>query len=357
LVGTTTTDLGGLYEFKNLLPGKYRVTEVLKAGWINSSPLTVIVIIPAYTISHQLLPQWVYVNFGNVRYSSIEGYKFLDEYGADGAWPNGIREPLESGLGNWEITLQGWSVNGLREDRTTYTRNSGTWAEIGYYCFDQLLPGTYWVNETLLFGWVPTKTTVNLIYVPAYPWGPPVKIVVDFANMLPEKDPEMIFVLKPGWNLWSSPLDVPGLTAKDLLNAIGPTATVVIQQNRSSGEYEAYVVNMPERLNFQIELGQGYAVWSYEEVSFKLHGWYAPSSESSVTYGWNMIGYSGLKATKASELLNSVEGCNGLVLIYQDPDTGEYQAYMKTYPDRLDFTVTPGRAYAIWVDGTGTVQY
>ena len=358
LVGTTTTDLGGLYEFKDLLPGKYRVTEIVKAGWVNTTTLPVIVIIPAYTISHQLLPQFVYVNIGNMRYSSIEGYKFLDEYGADGAWPNGIRDLGESGLGNWEITLQGWAINGLREDRKTLTRNSGTLlAEIGYYCFGQLLPGTYWVNETLQDGWVPTKTTVNLMVVPAYPWGPAVKMVVDFANMLPERDPEMIFVLEQGWNLWSSPLDVPGMTAMDLLSAIGPTASVVIQLNKSSGEYEAYVAGSPARFNFQIELGQGYAVWSSAEVAFTLHGWYVPSSESSVTYGWNMIGYSGLKATKASAVLNSIEGCNGMVLIYLDSDTGEYMSYVKGNPDRFDFIVTPGRAYVIWVDGTGTVQY
>jgi len=150
---------------------------------------------------------------------------------------------------------------------------------------------------------------------------------------------------------------VPGLTAKDLLTAIGPTGSVVTQLNKTSARYESYVTNAPARYNFQIVLGQGYYVWSTADTAFTLHGWYLPSSESHVAKGWNIIGYSDLRAIKASELLSSVQGCNGTVLTYLNPDTGKYSSYVKGAPDRYDFTVTPGRAYFLWTDGSGVVQY
>jgi hypothetical protein len=202
------------------------------------------------------------VDIGNMRYSSIDGYKFLDAYGPDNSWPNGVRDPGESGLGNWHITLEGRTVKGKYVFAETWTKNFGALSDIGYYCFGKLLPGTYWVNETVLTGWVPTKTSVNLIVVPAYPWGPPVRIVVDFANMLPDADPAMTFTLKRGWNLWSTPLDVPGLTAKSLLAAIGPKATVVSQLNKTSGKYDSYLSVSPIRYNFAVVLGHGYYIWS-----------------------------------------------------------------------------------------------
>jgi hypothetical protein len=357
LVATTTTDPVGMYEFAWLLPGKYRVSEVVKAGWTNTTPIPVEVVIPPYTVSHQLQPQWILVDIGNMRYSSIDGYKFLDAYGPDNSWPNGVRDPGESGLGNWHITLEGRTVKGKYVFAETWTKNFGALSDIGYYCFGKLLPGTYWVNETVLTGWVPTKTSVNLIVVPAYPWGPPVRIVVDFANMLPDADPAMTFTLKRGWNLWSTPLDVPGLTAKSLLAAIGPKATVVSQLNKTSGKYDSYLSVSPIRYNFAVVLGHGYYIWSSGDVSFTLHGWYLPSSQSYLAKGWNIIGYNGLEAITASELLSQVEGCSGTILTYIDPETGKYNSYIKGGPARYDFTVTPGRAYFMWADGSGAVVY
>jgi hypothetical protein len=353
--GSITTDSLGMYAFGNLLPGNYRVNEVVQSGWTNTSVLPILVTIPAYSVSHQLEPQCIAVNIGNIRYASIEGYKFLDEFGPSGSWPNGIRDPGESGLGDWHIVLEGRTVRGDYVWKDAWTDNSGSLSEIGYYCFGQLLPGKYWVNETVLPGWVPTKTSVNLIVVPAYPYGPPVNIVVDFANILPGDDPAMSFVLKSGWNLWSSPLDVPGLTAKSLLSAIGPTATVVSQLNKTSGRYESYVAGAPARYDFRIVHGQGYYVAVKSDAVFTLQGWYVPASGSSVKAGWNIIGYNGVEAIKASALLASVQGCTGTVLTYLDSATGIYHSYIKGAPDRYDFAVTPGVAYFIWVDGTGTV--
>jgi hypothetical protein len=101
--------------------------------------------------------------------------------------------------------------------------------------------------------------------------------------------------------------------------------------------------------------GQGYYVAVKSDAVFTLQGWYVPASGSSVKAGWNIIGYNGVEAIKASALLASVQGCTGTVLTYLDSATGIYHSYIKGAPDRYDFAVTPGVAYFIWVDGTGTV--
>jgi hypothetical protein len=44
-------------------------------------------------------------------------------------------------------------------------------------------------------------------------------------------------------------------------------------------------------------------------------------------------------------------------LTYIDPETGKYNSYIKGGPARYDFTVTPGRAYFMWADGSGAVVY
>ncbi len=98
---TTTTDANGYYEFIDLIPGAYSVSEETQDGWFATVPVTVIVDVSA------LAPFEVTdVNFGNAKYGRITGFKWLDEY------MNGYRDGNEPLLPGWTIVLEGVATNG-----------------------------------------------------------------------------------------------------------------------------------------------------------------------------------------------------------------------------------------------------
>ena len=94
------TDSNGAYAFDNLMPGVYTVSEVLQPGWYNVTPLSrEVTLIEGSEVTC--------VKFGNVEYSSIDGWKFLD-------WDmDQTKDGDEPGIPGWEITLEGWLNDGL----------------------------------------------------------------------------------------------------------------------------------------------------------------------------------------------------------------------------------------------------
>jgi hypothetical protein len=296
----------------------------------------------------------VVIDIGNVRFAWIHGYKFLDTY-ADcwPFWPNGLFDEDEYGLGNWEITLQGWTTTGQWVDRVTYTDNMD---DVGYYEFTQVLPGTYWVNETLLWGFYATRPISNLVMVYAFPLGP-VQIIIDFGNLIPDVDPELRFVLDKGWNLWSCPMEVDGLTAKGLLQAIGLTGMMVTRYDKDADKYFSYIVGEPDSFDFLIVRGDGYFVYVSDETTFTIKGDLSPAGAIPLESGWNFIGYCQLKPVMASDLLEMVDGAKGWMITYYDPDAGKYKSYISGEPELFDFTVTPGRAFFLYVDGVSSLVY
>jgi serine-aspartate repeat-containing protein C/D/E len=342
-----TTGMDGYFIFANLQPGTYQITEVSQLGWQATVPLPLVI-----DVSGMMVYFGIEVDIGNIQFGKICGYKFLDTYeDRYPFWPNGIFDPDEFGLGNWKITLQGRTDDGQLVDRVAFTDNE---ANIGWYCFDQLLPGRYWVNETLLVGYYATRPIANLVIIPAHPMGP-VCIRIDFGNLIPSPDPQMNFVLKAGWNMWSAPIKVNGLTAKSLLNAIGSSGLMVVKLNKTSGKYEGYVTGDPVKFNFPILQGQGYYIWATAGTSFVLTGLLTPPTSVELKAGWNIIGYSQLKPTMASEVMKKVSGTSPLIIVSLDTNTGKYKGYVTGDPAKFDFLVTPGKAYFIWVDGAGVL--
>ncbi len=346
---TTITDENGYYEFVDLLPGEYSVTEVLEDGWYATMDLPIVV-----DVSGSMVYFEVRVDIGNIRFAKICGYKFLDTYeDTYPFWPNGAFDPDEYGLGNWKITLQGRTEGGELVSLVRYTDNEH---DIGWYCFDRLLPGMYWVNETLLKGYYATKPISNLVMVYPHPMGP-VCIRIDFGNMIPSPDPEVNFVLKAGWNLWSAPMKVTGLTAKGLLDAIGADGFIVVKLEKATGKYLSFVKGDPAKFDFAIELGSGYYVWANAPTNFKLLGVLAPTTDSPLAAGWNIVGYNTLEPMYASELLSKATGTNAWLIVEYDSSTGKYVSYVKGDPAKFDFLVTPGRAYYVWANGLGAIDF
>jgi len=122
----TTSNLtgsDGKYEFCNLIPGRYTLTEETKDGYISSGQISLDVNLPC---GSNLTDQ----NFTNQKLLCISGYKLDDNTGL--------------GLENWTIII--YNETGMEINRTT-TDGSG------YYQFCDLSPGVYRIYEEIKEGW------------------------------------------------------------------------------------------------------------------------------------------------------------------------------------------------------------
>src|SRR5262249_16117481 len=137
----------GFYKFSSLTPGSYDVIESYTQrppGWTLTfpagnlwGPLTISSATPNYTG----------ISFGNMestpQFGTIAGTKYNDITG------NGFSAD-DSGLGGTTINLyQGTNSSGTLLASTTTAAN-------GSYSFDNLAPGTYFVQESLTSDYVQT---------------------------------------------------------------------------------------------------------------------------------------------------------------------------------------------------------
>jgi hypothetical protein len=180
---------------------------------------------------------------------------------------------------------------------------------------------------------------------------------IDFGNLIPAPDPQMNFVLKKGWNLWSVPMKVEGLKASGLLSAIGANGMVVTKLDRATGSYQSFFIvqGRPSGPDFSIDMGTGYYIWCSAPTVFQLMGELSPTTDSPLAKGWNIVGYNTLEPMMASELLAKAVGSNAIIIAAYNSDTGRYQSYYGN--EKFDFLVTPGHAYYIWADGLGAIDF
>ncbi len=137
LLANEETDGYGNYSFERLVPGEYKVCEVLKTGYTQIFPSANS---GCYLITLQPGQSVVAKDFGNFQNGSITGYKFNDLNG------NGEHDDGEPKLSGWEISLY---IDQALQDTATTTAE-------GDYSFNNLAPGTYVVCETQQDGWQQT---------------------------------------------------------------------------------------------------------------------------------------------------------------------------------------------------------
>ncbi|MEA1951710.1 MAG: SdrD B-like domain-containing protein, partial [Planctomycetota bacterium] len=139
-IRSTTTDTNGYWSFDDLMPGEYLVEEIQPpvymdgldaegtAGGTAHNPGDLIDVINL--AADQAGEDY---DFGELLPASISGYVYEDNNN------NGIRETGEAPIANVELTLL--DENGISTGRTAWTDT------VGYYVFDNLVPGNYGVEE------------------------------------------------------------------------------------------------------------------------------------------------------------------------------------------------------------------
>ncbi len=153
-VVTQTTAPDGSYNFTNLTDGNYTVGEVLQNSWIQTAPAVSTTGAATYTVNISGGNNVAGKDFGNFQFGSVSGTKFEDLNA------NGVRDPNESGLAGWNITINGTdSITGTTVNQTTTTDANGN------YNFTGLTAGTYTISETLKTGWVQTAPAAGIYMV------------------------------------------------------------------------------------------------------------------------------------------------------------------------------------------------
>jgi plastocyanin len=155
-IASISTDVQGFYEFTNLTPGVYNVTEEMKAGFTPSGAIFKVV-----TIENMDVTDVDFLNHVTVMptptptpppvTNTISGFKINDLNG------NGRLDLGEKGLSNWTIQLMGIGVETHHIRKETTTNNQG------FYIFKDLPAGKYLIKEELQKGFVPTSPPVKVI--------------------------------------------------------------------------------------------------------------------------------------------------------------------------------------------------
>jgi hypothetical protein len=134
----TVTDADGVYALTGIIPGRYRVDELIQPGWRAAIDSCFDVEVVAGQTATQ--------DFANFLAAEIRGAKFHDLNG------NGLQEAGEPGLADWTIfaDLNGDHLLDLATEPFDLTDAEGRYALVN------LFPGAYQVRELLQPGWLQT---------------------------------------------------------------------------------------------------------------------------------------------------------------------------------------------------------
>ena len=138
---TTVTDSSGFYQFGNLMPGTYGVSETQPTGYLDGLDAAGTVGGTAHNPGDLIdgIPlaagqAGLNYDFGELLPASVSGYVYVD------ANNNGVYDPGETPIAGVKVTLV--NASGQSTGTTAVTDSSG------FYEFDNLRPGTYGVAET-----------------------------------------------------------------------------------------------------------------------------------------------------------------------------------------------------------------
>jgi hypothetical protein len=139
---STVSAADGAFSFTDLVPGTYRVREVVPAGWTQTTPNPADIVVTTGMVATGVV-------FGNFRLISLSGTKFHDLNG------DGVRQAGELGLAGVTLFLDANNNGRLDPGETSLVTTANN-----FYSFTNLGPGTYRIREVVPPGSV--QTTANL---------------------------------------------------------------------------------------------------------------------------------------------------------------------------------------------------
>lgn len=282
LIDRTVTDENGDYVFNSLPPAIYTVEESLKAGWLQTFPRingenTTLLTYGenagprAYIVEVQSDQHKTNLDFANFKLKTISGTVFFDVE-RDSLIEN--NPPLE----NWVVKLY---HNGILQNRTITNTD-------GKYFFENLTPGIYTVEESLLVNWIQTYPQFNQENVVTTVFGenagPRAYSItlnendavdnINFANYTTTLLQHTKYFYD-GWNLVSIGLDV-------------------LYWNKDSifQRYASEIYSYNNRYVVENNLKPGFGYWvKYQNFdSILIKGFEIRNDTINLKSGWNLIG-------------------------------------------------------------------
>jgi len=363
-----TMDGNGYWEFVDLYPGTYTVTEASPSSWAHIEP-------PSGQFSVEIADntQVTCAKFGNVPLATISGYKFYDK-DLDGLW-----DELEPGLGGWQILLQN---NSIASPSIWKTYASTTTASNGYYEFTNVKPnpGMYRITEAKKSAeWVMTTNPATLMIDLQKPLVPTTITAMDIGNALYARVEGVKFWdYKPHDNTWPNGIQDPGEPGLCdwTITLQGWTITGVhVDMSTTTSKGSAIPAIAVGYYNFSVMPG---TYWVNET---ELNGWtpttpisnmivvvaYPPSQvKVRVNFGNTLLNFDPelpfvldkgtnlwsvplvITTLTAKSLLSAI-GPNGASVTRIDPATGRLLSFMPNFPDALNFPLLPGHGYYVVV--------
>jgi hypothetical protein len=136
---TSTTNGFGYFNFVNIPPGIYTLSETVKPGWAAVIPLCGSTIVTITAGTNQSF-DFLNANVGGGGTGSITGRKYADVN------KNGMIDASDSVLTGWDFFLD-YTIGNIQGSYMSTTDN------LGYFHFNNIPPGVYTLHETLQPGW------------------------------------------------------------------------------------------------------------------------------------------------------------------------------------------------------------
>jgi uncharacterized repeat protein (TIGR01451 family) len=151
---TVTTDPSGFYQFTNLRPGTYSVTEAPPANYLDGKDAVGSLggVLGNDQMTNIVLTSGsagINYDFAELTPATLSGFVYLD------ANNDGIKEAGESGIPGVQVTLTGTNDLGAAVSQTINTDANGA------YQFNHLRPGIYALSDTQPANYLPGKNSIG----------------------------------------------------------------------------------------------------------------------------------------------------------------------------------------------------
>lgn len=177
----------------------------------------------------------------------------------------------------------------------------------------------------------------------------PIKKII--VKQREKNDSNFYLLLKPGWNLVSTPLKLAkGFdNIERLFKNTDMESHSVFQYNPVTGWKVMKGTDILHPLD---------AVWVYSNTTTNVDLYFENrqniiQTDKNLTEGWNMIGASGVESFSVTDFLSQLQG-NWTTLYYFDADKRAFQAILKNSIGNAK--VNPGEGYWIYANGQGTIK-
>ena len=147
--------------------------------------------------------------------------------------------------------------------------------------------------------------------------------------------------LQTGWNFITIPVDLK-LNASALYSMISG-CSMILKWNNSKNDFDVYVPGSPN--NFAIENGIGYFISVNNNTNLSVTGMLIGNVNILLAIGWNSLGWFNPEQTNASNIYNSIAGCN--IVLRWNNSKNDFDVYV---PGAPDFVIEQGNGFFVSVN-------